>query len=126
MNDRSQLDETVDQPSAGASVLQSLAANLSNVPRIRLREPLSESATCVNLPNTTEMSEPSRLQLIGEIARGGMGAIIKGRDVDLGRELAVKVLLEEHRGKAEFGCGGVAVQRFRGPLKPWQRFAQSR
>ena len=34
---------------------------------------------------------PARLQLFGEIARGGMGAILRGRDVDLGRELAVKV-----------------------------------
>ncbi len=26
-----------------------------------------------------------------------MGAILKGRDPDLGRDLAVKVLLEQHR-----------------------------
>ncbi len=37
-----------------------------------------------------------RYQLQGEIARGGMGAIVKGRDVDLGRSLAIKVLLESH------------------------------
>src|SRR5690349_50279 len=36
-----------------------------------------------------------RYQLQGEIARGGMGAILRGRDVDLGRDLAVKVLLEK-------------------------------
>jgi serine/threonine-protein kinase len=40
-----------------------------------------------------------RLQLLGEIARGGMGAVLKGRDPDLGRDLAVKVLLESHRDK---------------------------
>ena len=38
-----------------------------------------------------------RYQLFGEIARGGMGAIFRGRDPDLGRDLAVKVLLEQHR-----------------------------
>jgi tetratricopeptide (TPR) repeat protein/tRNA A-37 threonylcarbamoyl transferase component Bud32 len=38
-----------------------------------------------------------RYQLQGEIARGGMGAILKGRDVDLGRDLAIKVMLESHR-----------------------------
>ena len=38
-----------------------------------------------------------RYQLHGEIARGGMGAIVKAKDVDLGRTLAIKVLLDEHR-----------------------------
>ncbi len=31
-------------------------------------------------------------QLLGEIARGGMGVILKGHDTDLGRDVAVKVL----------------------------------
>ena len=39
----------------------------------------------------------ARYQILGEIDRGGMGAILKGRDTDLGRDLAVKVLLEKHR-----------------------------
>ena len=45
--------------------------------------------------------DTGRYQLLGEIARGGMGAILKGRDVDLGRDLAVKVILEEHRDDPE-------------------------
>src|SRR5262249_46489917 len=43
----------------------------------------------------------SRYQLSGEIARGGMGAVLRGRDVDLGRDLAVKVLLEKHANRPE-------------------------
>jgi serine/threonine-protein kinase len=42
-----------------------------------------------------------RYQLTGEIARGGMGAVLRGRDVDLGRDLAVKVLLEKHVHRQE-------------------------
>src|SRR5262249_57329862 len=48
----------------------------------------------------------TRYQLQGEIARGGMGAVLRGRDVDLGRDLAVKVLLEKHASRPE------VVQRF--------------
>src|SRR5262249_25560388 len=43
----------------------------------------------------------TRYQLQGEIARGGMGAVLRGRDVDLGRDLAVKVLLEKHAERPE-------------------------
>jgi hypothetical protein len=34
-----------------------------------------------------EARPPSAWYLVGEIARGGMGAILKGRDVDLGRDI---------------------------------------
>jgi serine/threonine-protein kinase len=52
------------------------------------------------LPLSAEVPDrggSGRYQLLGEIARGGMGAVLKGRDADLGRDLAVKVLLEAHR-----------------------------
>jgi serine/threonine-protein kinase len=35
-------------------------------------------------------------QVMGEIARGGMGVILKSHDTDLGRDVAMKVLLPEH------------------------------
>ncbi|MEM6468392.1 MAG: tetratricopeptide repeat protein [Planctomycetota bacterium] len=47
-------------------------------------------------PTVSASAIAPRYQLHGEIARGGMGAIVKARDVDLGRTLAIKVLLDEH------------------------------
>ncbi len=53
-----------------------------------------------------EKAAPPRLELLEEIARGGMGAILRACDSDIGRDVAVKVLLEDHRGK------GLLAQRF--------------
>ena len=83
----------------GQSVLTSLGSG--SIPRVHLRE-LPDDPEPVVKPRSDEMpgrNEASldRYQLQGEIARGGMGAILRGRDVDLGRELAIKVLLEAHR-----------------------------
>src|SRR5262249_51858562 len=55
--------------------------------------------------SSPEMPAPAdrsaRLQLLGEIAHGGMGGVLKGRDVDIGRDLAVKVLLDDHRDNSD-------------------------
>jgi hypothetical protein len=43
-------------------------------------------------------SRRGRHHVLGEIACGGMGIVLKGRDPDLGRDVAVKVLYPGHAG----------------------------
>ena len=91
---------------SGASTLTSLWAGHDRLPEVVLRDPgetddppgLSRPG---DLPPIGSDGRPSRYQLLGEIARGGMGAVIRGRDVDLGRDLAIKVQLESHRDDPE-------------------------
>ena len=80
-------------------MLLTLDESIGPVPRVLLRD-TAVDAQLVQ-PRSPEMPDlsggPGRYHLVGEIARGN-GAVIKGRDVDLGRDLAIKVILEEHRG----------------------------
>ncbi len=92
----------------GAGVLATLTEVLAPgaVPRVLLRDSdLDDASVPLVKTGSPEMSSTGerfgRLQLLGEIARGGMGAVLKGRDLDLGRDLAVKVLLDSHRDKPD-------------------------
>src|SRR6516165_764188 len=86
------------------SVLSGLRASLGDLRPVLLQEAEGESAHIVK-PKSDAMPSPEqtgdRYRLDGEIARGGMGAVLRGRDVDLGRDLAVKVLLEKHAHRPE-------------------------
>lgn len=85
------LDQTIDVPRV---ILQDTDLQHPDLDRM---EPLENPRS----PELPERDPDSRYTLQGEIARGGMGAIIKGRDVDLGRDLAIKVLLDEHKSKPQ-------------------------
>jgi WD40 repeat protein/tRNA A-37 threonylcarbamoyl transferase component Bud32 len=92
--------------SDGPSVLARLSETVGPVPRVLLRDSdLATGPGPVVKPFSAEMpvtADPAgRLQVFGEITRGGMGAVLKGRDGDIGRDLAIKVLLEQHRDQPE-------------------------
>src|SRR5271154_6734789 len=117
MNQPHDPNRTVDVPSVPADSLDAgLAAAFgrpAEAPRssleesqrpVLLREAKGESDHIVQ-PHSDALPPKSatgdRYQLFGEIARGGMGAVLRGRDNDLGRDLAVKVLLEKHADRPE-------------------------
>lgn len=76
------------------SILQRLEALGHEGPRVHLRG------------TTPSTARGGRYEIGEEFARGGVGAIHRGRDNDVGREVALKVLHGKHVGSPEF------VQRF--------------
>jgi eukaryotic-like serine/threonine-protein kinase len=105
--------ESVTPPSKrlGAGEAQrpapSVLPGLGHDTRIQLREPKSEGSTAPYVSNEGgEFSSLGRLRIDEQIACGGMGVVLRGRDVDLGRDVAVKVLLAAHSTHSDY------VQRF--------------
>ncbi|MEN8152149.1 MAG: hypothetical protein ABFS86_20195, partial [Planctomycetota bacterium] len=82
-------------PPAGAeapSVVESLGFG---APRVMLDSPPGEHTPLVS-PISAELTDVERIvgryQVVGEIAQGGVGVILKARDRDLGRDCAMKLL----------------------------------
>lgn len=104
------VSNTVTFFAGGQSVIKSLESRVIQLPRIVLQDVESDQGEPLAKPNSSAMptvgDQVGRYQLIGEIARGGMGAVLRGRDMDLGRDLAIKVLLEDHVGRPD------VLQRF--------------
>ncbi len=75
------LKAAFDANAEADSVLASLAAR-----PVRLKGATIEPA----------QGRTGRYQMVGELARGGVGIVYKGRDVDLGRDVAMKVMSERH------------------------------
>ncbi len=86
-----------DSPNSQRSVLQILGHRTGLASKVLLPDSGSEHGSS---PVVDPGAPAARLvpqgrgnyQLLGEIARGGMGVILKGHDTDLGRDVAVKVL----------------------------------
>src|SRR5262245_31836539 len=60
---------------------------------------------------------PSRYQVREEVGRGGMGLVLRGRDTELDREVAVKVLLASHQHRADLRQRFLEEARISGQLQ---------
>lgn len=86
------------------SVVDILRQSIVDIPKVHLRDVPVPHETPLVRPQASRRSAefelPERVdhyQVVGEIARGGVGLIVKARDSDLGRDVALKVLLDEHK-----------------------------
>src|SRR5262249_33555372 len=84
---------------AAASVLLSDTIPSEDVPTLEPTQ-IGSTAETPGLAGTGSPHFSDHL-LLDEIAHGGMGVVFRGRDTGIGREVAVKVLLEEHEGDSE-------------------------
>ena len=77
-----------------------LSTNAGDSPRpnVALR---SDAPSGVSPPEAISGQGTGRYRILGEIARGGMGAVLRGYDSELNRDLAVKVLLERFKDEPE-------------------------
>jgi serine/threonine-protein kinase len=94
-----------DKPSAGT-------------PGVRACDPERDSGPVVR-PGSPEMpaGTAGRYEVLGEIGRGGMGAVLQGRDMDLQRDVALKVLLEARQARPELRQRFVEEAQIAGQLQ---------
>jgi hypothetical protein len=108
-------------PPPGGSVRTLLGKAGMTRPQVVLRAVEGSGQSSFDSPSMSETTgfgdSLGRYHLDGEIARGGMGIVLKGFDSDLGRDLAIKVLLEQHRDKPDLVRRFVEEARIGGQLQ---------
>jgi len=100
-----------DEQKARRSVLQLITERTGVPSKVMLSDMGSEHGASPLIDPSSAASKlvpqgRAKYQLAGEIARGGMGVILKGHDTDLGRDVAFKVL------DKELARNPAVVQRF--------------
>jgi eukaryotic-like serine/threonine-protein kinase len=93
--DRDPNGDTLNGPPGPGSVLETISATIGHVPRVMLRDTAFGEEPSPIVRPLHETDPTLRYRIDGEITRGGMGAILKARDPDIGRDVAIKVLRED-------------------------------
>jgi serine/threonine-protein kinase len=78
------------------SILKRIEQRGIKAPRVLLRDTEGETRK-----DTEALRRTGRYEVIGEIAAGGIGSVLRARDIDLGRDVAIKVLHDKHLDNPE-------------------------
>lgn len=95
------------------SVLSRLGKRGQEMPQVRLERLEGEE----EVPVFPLRDGGPRFEILGEIGRGGVGVVFRSIDVDLGRDVAMKVLREEHADNPEVSRRFVEEARIEGQLE---------
>ncbi|MEM6570312.1 MAG: protein kinase [Planctomycetota bacterium] len=100
-------DETTPAPGSGHSILDEIGKRAGRTIRTSLNDSDAEDTTPVHDPRAAGYQEHLRradrakYNVVGEIASGGMGVVLRGHDTELGRDVAMKVVHEQLADRPE-------------------------
>ena len=102
------------------SVMDVLRQTMGLKSQIGLRD-VPDGSSPLHKPLQTDScdipAQISRYRVAGEIARGGVGSVVKARDEDLGRDVALKLLLDRHSARPDMTQRFVEEAQIAGQLQ---------
>lgn len=91
-------DARRDSPASGDSVLDRIGQLAGSRPRVSLQDTDEHGTTPMLKPlGPDEARDAGKYTIQGELGRGGVGAVHRGHDQDLGRDVAMKFLHDKYK-----------------------------
>lgn len=87
-----QIERQLPRSARGSDVARLIEHLGARLPTVDLRPDAAGTEPVTTSPKPADAGHFPGLHLLGEIARGGMGVILRGQETDLRRDVAIKVL----------------------------------
>ncbi|MCR9245092.1 MAG: tetratricopeptide repeat protein [bacterium] len=88
-------------PPQGDSVLDRIGEITGSRPKVSLRDAAADQTPMLKPLAPADTKDTGKYVIQGELGRGGVGAVHKGHDQDLGRDVAMKFLHDKYRDAPE-------------------------
>ena len=92
---------------SGDSLLDSIGRRTGRVPRTSLHDTDGDDQSPILDPRVASFQgqlrtdDRAKYRVVGEIASGGMGVVLRGHDAELGRDVAMKIVHEQLADRPE-------------------------